>query len=39
MVARYNFSPRRRAAVLAALIVGSWSVIALAADAAAHLVR
>lgn len=37
MTAGYNFSSRRRFAVLAGLAVASWGVIAATIDAMAHL--
>ncbi|MEH3103521.1 MAG: hypothetical protein PGN12_06410 [Sphingomonas phyllosphaerae] len=39
MVAGYNFSTRRRFAVLASLALASWVVIGGAIDAMVHLVR
>ncbi len=33
MIAGYNFSPRRRFAVLGGLIVASWAMVGVAADA------
>ncbi len=39
MTAGYNFSPRRRFAVLAGLVATSWSVVVLATDALTHLAR
>ncbi len=39
MIAGYNFSPRRRFAVLAALVAASWGVVVVAAEALTHLTR
>ncbi|WP_269213767.1 hypothetical protein [Sphingomonas phyllosphaerae] len=32
MIAGYNFSPRRRFAVLTGLVAASWSMVVLATD-------
>ncbi len=37
MVSGYNFSPRRRFAVLTALVAVSWGMVGAAADAIAQL--
>jgi hypothetical protein len=39
MVAGYNFSTRRRFAVLAGLALASWGVIGVAIDVMTHLAR
>lgn len=39
MNSSYNMSPRRRFAVFAALIAGSWAMVAVAANTVLHLAQ